>query len=897
MDNSNFTRDLEDGTTTTTDAPRTAHNRKRTLWLGCLLGLAVVSAVALGLGFGLNNNNNKSEKNVSTSSNSQEVASGDVQNASSTTTVSNTTTTTFPPPSTFSTTLRLAAVSPESISQTYPSCDALAVDLQLVARGVGERYIADTAMWYFMPPFVSEDEGIPTTGGDGETDSGDQTDTMNDAPMATEEVSKGTSSTSVSTTESSFGTNNQEEGVEEPDIVQSDGFRVYAVYGSDILVLNATSSTLLNRITVPVETTTTTSSSSSARTDSSPQCSETINAMLLVDDRLLVVTNSYCYFPMMYETTMPEVVPEEADASSSSNSTDSNSGGNSTNSDTTTTIASKSMPIVSGSEQTRVLIYDTATMSLLSTESLRGTYVSSRAIDSNVHIITSTYFDFYRLNQFLDPYYLESTTGLKLNETTYKVAATTELNNRIDAFVSLLVGELDCTSMQTIGLWQNDDESNLGFSSIMMDSMVTITSLDIASSPDTWSTKTILIPSGSLTVYSSAQRLVLAVQGWWIGSGGSGASPETFLISYKYNNATASAVALGTVPGYLLNQFSMDHVLQNNTDYLRVATSTMDIWFEKSPGVWESSRNATSQVTILEFNDGAEGQMPVVGQVKGLGKPGEQIYSVRFMGDKAYVVTYLQTDPFYTLDLSDPTKPIQVGELLIPGFSSYLHPVGSNQLIGVGQAADVNGTVIGLQVSLFDVSDPSNPVRLQNYIEESKTSTSSVSSSYSEVMYSHAAFRYLEESKLLILPVSYYEYSVVPCPTMDGGFVVEPDVPVETKQIAETSNTSDVMIIDPMPIYECYNTTGGFDGFRVYNIDPAEGISVYFSIAHETGNDFLYGCFGSAYLQPRAMVFNGDMMTMKFHSILSHNLTTREQAAAPIVLENEAEECSLIPMW
>jgi Beta propeller domain len=100
-----------------------------------------------------------------------------------------------------------------------------------------------------------------------------------------------------------------------------------------------------------------------------------------------------------------------------------------------------------------------------------------------------------------------------------------------------------------------------------------------------------------------------------------------------------------------------------------------------------------------------------VGRVGGLGVT-ETIRSVRFIGDLGVVVTFRQTDPLYTLDLSDPADPQLVGELKVPGYSAYLHPVGDGRLLGVGQDATEEGMVTGVQASLFDVSDPAAPTRI-----------------------------------------------------------------------------------------------------------------------------------------------------------------------------------------
>jgi len=112
-----------------------------------------------------------------------------------------------------------------------------------------------------------------------------------------------------------------------------------------------------------------------------------------------------------------------------------------------------------------------------------------------------------------------------------------------------------------------------------------------------------------------------------------------------------------------------------------------------------------SQIVVL----GRNGQRLVpLGMVDGLGA-GEQIKSVRYVGDIAYVVTFRQTDPFYVIDLSDPSAPKKLGELKVPGFSSYLHPVGDKLVMGIGSDATDEGRIAGAKVSLYDTSDPTNP--------------------------------------------------------------------------------------------------------------------------------------------------------------------------------------------
>jgi uncharacterized secreted protein with C-terminal beta-propeller domain len=131
-----------------------------------------------------------------------------------------------------------------------------------------------------------------------------------------------------------------------------------------------------------------------------------------------------------------------------------------------------------------------------------------------------------------------------------------------------------------------------------------------------------------------------------------------------------------------------------------------------------------------------------VGSVGELG-PTERIYAVRFIGDTGYVVTFRQTDPLYTVDLSDPANPRVTGELKITGYSAYLHPIGPDRLIGVGQEATEEGRTTGLQVSLFDVSGDEASVLSQYFRKDAG----------SEAEWDPHGFLYWEPENIIVLPV------------------------------------------------------------------------------------------------------------------------------------------------
>ncbi len=165
---------------------------------------------------------------------------------------------------------------------------------------------------------------------------------------------------------------------------------------------------------------------------------------------------------------------------------------------------------------------------------------------------------------------------------------------------------------------------------------------------------------------------------------------------------------------------------------LRVATTT-DNW-----GNFGDQSESTVYVMRPNGTD-----LEVISSISGLGK-GEQIQAVRFIDNVGYVVTFRQVDPLYVIDLSDPANPVLDGELKIPGYSAYLHPVGDGLLLGVGQDATEDGRTTGTQLSLFDVSDPSNPQRI---------STLPIGGQ-SEVEWDHKAFLFWQPDGTIVLPVS-----------------------------------------------------------------------------------------------------------------------------------------------
>lgn len=263
-------------------------------------------------------------------------------------------------------------------------------------------------------------------------------------------------------------------------------------------------------------------------------------------------------------------------------------------------------------------------------------------------------------------------------------------------------------------------------------SMLTVLTFDLAGAALGGGDPVSVVADGD-TVYANGPSLYVANDQRWrmavdmVRTKKAVSPPPPLTQVFKFDISGAGRprfVASGEVPGWLLNQYSMSEW----DGHLRIATTT-------------SLENTTSSaVYVLRLNGG---QLTAVGHVDGLGK-GERIYSVRFIGTTGYVVTFRQTDPLYTLDLRDPSSPKVVGELKIPGYSAYLHPAGDGKLLGLGQDANAQGRVQGMQVSLFDVRDPAHPARVAQHQEKG---------GHSEAEYDPHAFLYWAPLGLLAVPV------------------------------------------------------------------------------------------------------------------------------------------------
>ncbi|MHC1694652.1 MAG: beta-propeller domain-containing protein [Eubacteriales bacterium] len=323
-----------------------------------------------------------------------------------------------------------------------------------------------------------------------------------------------------------------------------------------------------------------------------------------------------------------------------------------------------------GKSLTGVDIYDISDRSapkLARSVKMEGGYINSRVKDGILYLITSKYNNIYYM--------------------TRENAAQVKDTDILPVYYDSLKGEDEIVIPATDISFAPSDSYNYN------SGVTIITALEL-SSKDAPSV-TSYVGDSYGTVYMSMDNIYITQQTW--------NNDKTYTMIHKFgvDKTSVKYVATGKVEGYSLNQFSADEYNSN----FRIATTD-----------WNSGNN----LYVLDKD------MKTVGSITGLAK-GEQIKSARFSENTAYMVTFETTDPLYVVDLSDPAKPAVKGELKLPGFSSYLHPVGDSLIIGVGQSTaeqfyrDEDGKEIvtgfintGLKASLFDVSDPQNPKEISS---------------------------------------------------------------------------------------------------------------------------------------------------------------------------------------
>ena len=449
------------------------------------------------------------------------------------------------------------------------------------------------------------------------------------------------------------GTNVQEAGVDEADIVKTDGRRIYTVSAGQLVVVDAASRSTVGTVTV----------------------AEGWGRELFIDgDSLLLITHSTSDAPDRSETVLQSID-------------------------------------VSG-----------GTPRIAQTLNVQGNYISARSVGGTARVILR--YD----PQWSFPFvYPQNESAEDVAETANRAAV---LNSTLDDWLPhYTVGSADSSTGSRLTSC-SDVHAPSVFSGF---GMTTVVSVPISGDFDPSESTAVMAPGD--TVYASTGSLYVATTRWvdsdtfddddaWQQAW---QQRRTSIHRFDISVAEADYRASGEVEGVIHNQFS----LSEHNGYLRVVTTVGGPWGEDSD----------SQVRVLS----TDGDVLVeVGSVGDIGR-GEQVQSVRFVGDVGYVVTFRQIDPFYTIDLSDPTNPRILGELKIPGFSSYLHPISDTMVLGVGSDADPDGRVTGAKVSLFDVSDLADPREVAVW---------AAPDGWNDVGWDHRAFLWWAPENLAVIPVT-----------------------------------------------------------------------------------------------------------------------------------------------
>ena len=469
------------------------------------------------------------------------------------------------------------------------------------------------------------------------------------------------------------GTNVQEVGVDEADIVKTDGRRIFTLSSGRLVVVDAATRSVGGSVAV----------------------AEGWGRELFIDgDSLLLITRSTSDAPEGSETVLQRI-----DVSSDA-------------------------------------------PRIVETLNVQGNYISARSVGGTARVILR--YDPQWNFPFVFP---QNETAEDVAETANRAAV---LNSTLDDWLPhYTLGSAD-SSTGSLLVPCGDVHAPSVFSGL---GVTTVMSVPIGVDFDPSESTAVMAPGD--TVYASTGSLYVATTRWEDSDTYSDDDEwqeawrrrRTSIHRFDISGAEAAYEASGEVLGVIHNQFS----LSEHNGYLRIVTTVGGPWGDESE----------SQVRVLSTGGDV---LVEVGSVGDIGR-GEQVQSVRFVGDVGYVVTFRQIDPFYTIDLSDPANPEIRGELKIPGFSSYLHPISDTLVLGVGSDADADGRVTGAKVSLFDVSDLAAPREVAVW---------TAPDGWNDVGWDHRAFLWWAPENLAVIPVTVWnEWSGAVVLRVDDGTIIE----------------------------------------------------------------------------------------------------------------------------
>jgi len=662
---------------------------------------------------------------------------------------------------------------------TYDSCGYLEIDLKehlkeemRVNLGTGSYYYGG---WGMVDDMVMVGEPEMAMDSDGGME-------MDSTPSAGPEASQKTSSGGEEGVDFS-GTNNQEQGVDEADFVKTDGSYIYLVNQgySDWGVYPSGKVHILEIPEVGDV-----SYLSNISIEGYP------NEMLLVDDKAVIYSNVYIYSYYEEKHPLDDIVKsafkretksvESSPATVSSSEEEPAEPKEETSDEEKEDSESKEDSAVEEdididyeydyyyrtTSFTKITVLDLTNRSSPQVTRelyIEGSYQTARESGGTVRMVSYGWMEVYGLQTWLEFDYTywdldwesperEKRWMEKMNETIAyndKIIDSTPLDNLIPRIYEKSGSNITTHKYSESG--EGNCQDFAAASDGAGQGVTSILTLDLLE--DTFSFNADHILSNWATVYASGNVMVMAESAWdswWFwGDGDNQLEEMTNIHVFDISSpGQTDYIASGRINGTIQDQFSLSEYNGN----IRICSTTGQ-W-----GRWwmEDPEPMVSHVFVLGLN--AEGtQYDVIGHVGGIAED-EQIWSARFIGDKAYLVTFRNIDPLWTIDLSEPTDPRVIGELEVPGVSTYIHPMGDDHLLTIGIAGDEDGLEWGVtQISIFDVSDFSNPV-LESSLRLTPAPENEYdwSYSYSEATYEHKAFQYWEADGLLAIPMSTQRY-------------------------------------------------------------------------------------------------------------------------------------------
>lgn len=533
---------------------------------------------------------------------------------------------------------------------------------------------------------------------------------MMDADMA---GSAPTSSDSTRTEGVDFsGTNNQETGADEADFVKTDGFFIYVLNGNRLQILGVPAIGALTQV-------------GSVEINGWP-------TELLLDGDTATVFSSVYLWGLATESELGTAL--------------------------VTGRAGDAYPVTTLTKITVIDLTDRAQPTVAREIYLEGYYQTAREIDGSVRMVAYSWLDIPGLVSWpeVDESFYEVLLSDSDRERLWREAIARAINHNdaiiatlpLDAFVPRLYERGEGGTYVVRRMTQETGCTNFAVADDAMSHGVTsIISMDLRAPTFDYESDHIL--SNWSTIYASPSTLLVAepAQDWWWYW--STESVEEATNVHRFDISVAGATTYtgsGRIPGTVLGQFALSEAAGD----VRVASTTgqWNRWWMENP------TPPDNHVFVLR----GETSLEAVGHVGGIGT-GERLWSSRFVGDKAYLVTFRNIDPLWTIDLSDPSVPTIVGELSVPGVSTYIHPLDGGKLLTIGFGGNDEALDWSTQVSLFDVADFADPQLDDDLaLAPEIDANAGWSWSWSEATYQHKAFQYWAPLGLLAVPLSTYRY-------------------------------------------------------------------------------------------------------------------------------------------